>query len=100
MHLTDRGRGDGHRVPLLEQLLRRPAQLLDDHLTGQLGTHGRRVGLQLGQGGAQRLGQALVEIADHLADLHQRALHLPQGPGDIGGGAQLQIIVQFDAALG
>ena len=49
---------------------------------------------------AQRLGQALVEVARHLADLHQRALHLAEAGGDVGRGAQLPLPVERSAALG
>ena len=42
------------------------------------GAHRRGVLLQLGERVADGLGQALVEVAGHLAELHQRALHVPQ----------------------
>ena len=57
---------------------------------GQLGAHGRGVGLELGQRLADRLGQALVEVAGHLAELHQGALHVPERLGDALGGLQLE----------
>ena len=45
VYLADRCRGDGLRIPLDEQLLGRTAQLLSDHLAGEVGAHRRGVGL-------------------------------------------------------
>ena len=60
-------------------LLRIGAELLPHDLGRQLGRHRRRVLLQLGQRVAHRLGQPLVEVARHLTELHQRALHADRG---------------------
>ncbi len=75
-------------------------QLGPDHGGGQLGAHGRRRRLQLGQRAAHVLGQSLVEVAGHLAQLHQGALHLAQGLGHLLGGLQLERGVELLAALG
>ncbi len=61
------------------------AELALDDLGGQLGAHRRRVGLQRGERLAHRFGQAVVEVAGHLADLHQRALHVAEALGDLLG---------------
>ena len=79
MDLADRRRGDRLGIPLEEELLGRTAELLGDHLGGELAAHRRGVGLQLGEGVAHRFGQPVVEVAGHLADLHQRALHAARG---------------------
>lgn len=47
-----------------------------------------------------RFGQTVVEIRRHLTDLHQRALHVPEALGDVLGGAQLELLVELDPALG
>ena len=75
------------------------AQLLVDHLGGEVAAHRRGVGLQLGEGLTDRFGQAVVEVAGHLPDLHQRPLHLPEALGDLLGGAQLPLGVDLDASL-
>ena len=62
--------------------------------------HRRRVRLELGEGLADRLGQALVEVAGHLAELHQGALHVAERLGDLLGGAQLVRRVELLAPLG
>ena len=78
----------------------RRAQLLGDDVGCQLRAHGRRLGLELAQRGAERLGQAFVEVAGHLADLHQRALHPAQAGGDVSGGPQLPFVIQRLGSLG
>ena len=90
--------GDRHRVPLGEQLVGRRAQLGLDHPGRQLGRHRRRVLLQLGERVAHGLGQALVEVAGHLAELHQRALHVPERLGHLLGRAQLVRGVELGVA--
>ena len=71
-----------------------------DHLGGELAAHRRRVRLQLGQREANRFGQPVVEVARHLPDLHQGALHVAETLGDVLGGAQLELLVELDSALG
>ena len=71
-----------------------------DHLGGQLGRHRRGVLLELGQRLAHRLGQALVEVAGHLAELHHGALHVAERLGHLLGGLQLAGLVDGLAALG
>ena len=87
--LADRCRGDRLGIPLDEDLLRRRAELLRDHLGGEVAAHRRGVRLQLGEREANRLGKAVVEVARHLPDLHQGALHVAEALGDVFGGAQL-----------
>ena len=97
VHLPDARRGDRQRVPLDEQAIRRRAELALDHARGEVAAHGRGVGAQLGQRVAQRLGQSVVEVAGHLAELHQRALHAAEPVGHGLGGAQLALAVELDA---
>ena len=98
--LADRGGGDRLRIPLHEQLGRRPAELALDDLGGEVARHRRGRRLQRGQRLAHRLGEAVVEVAGHLADLHQRALHVAEPLGDLLGRAQLGRLRQLGAALG
>ena len=72
-------------------------ELALDHLGGEVGAHRRRVRLQLGQRGAHRLGQPFVEVARHLAELHQRALHVAEPLGDGLRRAQLTLAIELDA---
>ena len=82
VHLAD-GRGRNRdRVPLGEDSVGGAAEFALDDAGRQVGAHRRRVLLQLGQRVSQRLGQTVVEVAEHLADLHQGALH------DAGGRAR------------
>ena len=97
MDLADRRRGDRHRIPVQEDLVRRRAELLVDDLGGEVAAHRWGVGSQLGEGLTNRLGQAVVEVAGHLPDLHQRPLHLPEAFGDLFGRAQLSFGVDLDA---
>ena len=94
MHLPDRGGGDGFRVPGGEGPLRRLAQLFRDDLRGQFRAHRRHAVLQPAQRPAGGGGQAVVDVAGHLAQLHQHALHRPQGGGDVLGGLQRQVVPQ------
>ena len=82
-----------------EDALGRVAELLAHDLRGELGRHRRRVLLQRGERVAHRLGQAVVEVARHLAELHQRALELAERGGDVGRGAELVRGVELGAPL-
>ena len=64
------------------------------------GRHRRGVGLQRGERLLRLVGQALGDEADHLADLHQHALHLAQLVGDVLGGADGELGVELGAPLG
>ena len=61
---------------------------------------GGRIGAELGQRLAHRLGQALVEVGGHLAQLHQGPLHVAEGGGHVLGGAHLELGVEGLAPLG
>jgi len=94
VHLADRGGRDRFRVPGGKDPVRRLAQLLGDDLRGQLRAHRRHAVLQPAQRPAGGGGQAVVDVAGHLAQLHQHALHRPQGGRDVLGGLQCQVVAQ------
>jgi hypothetical protein len=93
--LPDRRGGDGLRVPGRERPLRRSAQLLGDHLRGQFGAHRRHAVLQPAQRPPGGRRQAVVDVAGHLAQLHQHALHRAQGGRDVLGRLQRQVVPQL-----
>ncbi|MEZ5239355.1 MAG: hypothetical protein R2716_10565 [Microthrixaceae bacterium] len=97
--LSDRGRRDGLGVPAGEDLTGVGAELLAQHGLGELGAHRRGIGLELREGLAHRFGQALVEVAGHLAELHQGALHVPESLRHLLGRAKLEGLAQLDAPL-
>ncbi len=99
VHLPDRGGRDGFRVPGGEGPLRRLAQLFRDDLRGQLRAHRRHAVLQPAQRPPGGGGQAVVDVAGHLAQLHQHALHRPQGGRHVLGGLQGQVVPQRLAVL-
>ena len=100
MDLADRRRRDRIGIELDEQLVEWAAELALDRRDGELDRHRRRVRLQLRQREAQRLGQPVVEVAGHLAELHQRALHVAEFVGDVLCRAQLPVAVEFVASFG
>ena len=63
-------------------------------------THRRGIGLELGEGVTYGFGKAVVEIAGHLANLHQRPFEVPEPLGDLLGGAQLALGVDLDPPFG
>jgi hypothetical protein len=79
------------------RLIGRCTELALDDLGGQLGAHRRRIRLQLGERNAHRLGKPFVDVAGHLAELHQRSLHVAETIGNCLGGAQLAGAIQLDA---
>ena len=95
VHLPDRCGRDRYRVPGREGLLRRQTELFRDDLRGQFGAHRRHAVLQPAQRPARGRRQAVVDVAGHLAHLHQHALHRPQGGGDVLGGLQGQVVPQL-----
>ncbi len=99
MHLADRRRSDRIGIELDEELVDRAAEFTLDRRDRQLDRHRRGVRLQLRQREPQWLGQSVVEVAGHLAELHQGTLHVPQFVGDLLGRAQLSVAVQFLTTL-
>ena len=71
------------------------AELLPQHGRGQLRAHRRDAVLQAAERAADRGRQAVVHVARHLADLHQHALHRPEGGRDVLGGLQGQVVAQL-----
>jgi len=95
MHLADRRRRQRHGIPFGEHGPGQPTELVADHLVDELGGHRRGVLLELGERLTDRLGQTLVEVAGHLAELHQGALHAPEHLGDLFGAAELELVGQL-----
>ena len=100
MDLTDRGRGDGNRIPLREHLLWGLAQFGLDHLGRQFGGHGWGVLLELSQGVTNRFGHPLVQEAGHLTQLHHGALQVAKGLGHLGGRLDLMGEVELISSFG
>ena len=46
------------------------------------------------------VGEADVQVGRHLAELHEGALHVAEGLGHLGGGAQLELLVELGVAMG
>ena len=78
----------------LETAVRRLAQLLGDDLGGQFRAHRGHAVLKPAQRPPGGGGQAVVDVAGHLAQLHQHALHRAQGGSDVLGGLQGQVVAQ------
>ena len=95
VHLPDGGGRDGPRVPGVEDLIRRAAEFFGHDLRGELGGHRRHAVLERAQHAADRRGEAVVHVAGDLADLHQDALHRPEGVGDVFGVPQRQVVAQL-----
>ena len=100
MNLADARRGDRLWVPLDEHLLGWRTQLSLDDTGSQFGAHRGSVGLQLGQRDAHRLRQSLVHVAGHLAELHQRTLHVAEAFGDRFCCAQFALTIELATSLG
>ena len=83
VHLADRRRRDGHGVPVEEELVGVVAQLVAHDLLGQARRHRRDVGLQGGQRRLRLGRQALGDEGDHLARLHDGALHVAEHLGHV-----------------
>ena len=99
VHLTDRGGRKRQRIPPREDLLGRPAELLRDDAGRHLRAHRRRGLLQPAHRRAHRLRQILVDVARHLAELHQHAAHRAELFRHVIGGAQGEVVSQFAPAL-
>ncbi len=89
VHLPDRRRRDRDGIPFREDARRHVAEFGRARPRCELGRHRRRVLLQRRERIAHRLRQTVVEIADHLPDLHQAPFSSPSTFGDVGGAAQL-----------
>ena len=87
VHLADRRGGDGAGREPVEQLRDRRTELLLDDGLDRVEGHRRGVGLEDRQRAAV-LGRDERDVHEGqgLADLHGRALHLTQRPGDVLGG--------------
>ena len=70
------------------------AELLRDDLLGQARRHRRHVGLQRGQRGLGLGRETLGDEGDHLARLHDGALHVAELAGDVLGGADGELLLE------
>ena len=71
------------------------AELFTDDLRREFRAHGRCILLEVGKSATHVFGKALVDVTGHLADLHERALHLAERFGDLLRGLHLKRKVQF-----
>ena len=99
VHLADRGGRDRLRVPAGEGPLWWQAKLLRDYPRRELSAHRRDTVLQAAHGATDTRRQAVVDVAGHLAELHQHALHRPQRVGHVFGGLQGEIVAQLFPVL-
>ena len=95
VHLPDRRGRDGLGVPLGEDLLGRHPQLFGDNAGGQFGAHRGHAVLKPAKRTARLWRQTVIDVAGHLAQLHQHALHRPQRAGHVLGGLQGQIVAEL-----
>ena len=85
MHLTERRRGKGVRLEALEELLRRRTELACDLGADHVVRHRRHRRLHGGED-LERLGrQQVAAHAEHLRQLHERALELGRALDDAHG---------------
>ncbi len=97
--LADARRRHRHVLPGGEDPLGRSAELALDHRGGERRRHWGGIGLQRGECLLGLVRQSFGDEADHLADLHQHALHLSQLIGHVGGRADGELGIQLGAAL-
>jgi hypothetical protein len=71
------------------------AELFANDFRREFCAHRRRILLKVGKSATHMFGKALVDVTGHLADLHKRALHLPERFGDLLRGLHLKRKVQF-----
>ncbi len=93
--LTNRGRGDGHVLPIEEQFLRWLAEVALHHVGGERRSHRCCVGLQGGERFLRFVGERLEDERDQLARLHQHALHLAEFLGDVLRCADGELLVEL-----
>ena len=98
--LSDRRRCDRIRIELGEDVSDGPTKFALDRLECEVHRHRRGIRLQLGQRETQRFGEPVVEVAGHLAELHQRALHVAEFLCDLLSGSELTMAVEFVSSLG
>ena len=70
-------------------------EFFDDDGGGEFGAHRRSVLLEFRKGAAHMFGEPLVDVARHLTDLHQGALHLSERLGDLLGRVHLELATQL-----
>jgi len=83
MNLADRCGRDRLAVDLGEEFVERAAERGFDLGERKIRRHRRRIGMQTGERLAHRFRHAFAEVARHLAELHQRALHLAECAHDV-----------------
>ena len=98
--LADRRRRQRPLVEAGERALERAAELLLGDGAQEREVHRRRRRLQRGERGAELLGHLVADEAQHLPELHERALHVAHRLGDRRGGLPPAIAVEAAAPLG
>jgi hypothetical protein len=71
------------------------AELFSDDFRREFCAHRRRILLKVSKSATHMFGKALVDVAGHLTDLHESALHLPERFADLLSGLHLKREVQF-----
>ena len=71
------------------------AELFADDFRREFRAHRRGILLKVGKSATDVFGKALVDVTGHLADLHERALHLAERFGDLLRGLHFKRKVQF-----
>src|SRR3954452_16298423 len=99
MHLTDRRGREWIGIELHEQLVERFAELALQRRSSELEAHRRSVCAQFRERHAERFRQTFVEVARHLPELHQRALHVAEALSDLLRRLQLSLMIELDPSV-
>src|SRR6266550_1967264 len=97
--LADRSRREGQCVPLRENALRHIAQLIGDHRRSERRRHRWGPVLQPRHGGTECQRHVLVDVARHLAELHEHTLHRAELFGDLVSRAKGQVVAELAPPL-
>src|SRR5260370_883885 len=92
-------RGERQRSPPAKDSLGIGAQLILDHRARQLRSHRRSVVLQSRDGGAKGLGHVLIDVARHLAKLHECAFHGAELLRHVVGRTQGKLMAKLGATV-
>ena len=99
VHLADRCCGDRHRIPVEEEVVHLGAELGADDLLGEARCHRSDVLVEAGQRSLRLEREAVGSEAEHLPELHDRTLHLPELLGHVGGAAHREPFLELTTAF-